>query len=156
MTLDELKNKYQPALQAMQDDGVVLSHVHLAGGKLFVQGVAPSQDVKNDVWNKIKAIDANYGDLTCDLSVEADPPQDLTVDDNSEQEDAPAVAAAAAGGTATDVTIRTYVVKPGDSLSKIARQFYGDANEYNQIFEANRDQLSRPDRIDVGQVLVIP
>ncbi len=58
--------------------------------------------------------------------------------------------------TATDVTIRTYVVKPGDSLSKIARQFYGDANQYNQIFEANRDQLSRPDRIDVGQVLVIP
>jgi nucleoid-associated protein YgaU len=47
-------------------------------------------------------------------------------------------------------------VQPGDSLSKIAKQFYGDANQYNRIFEANRDKLSNPDKIQAGQELLIP
>lgn len=44
----------------------------------------------------------------------------------------------------------------GDSLSKIAKKFYGDANKYMKIFEANKDQLKDPDKINVGQKLKIP
>lgn len=51
---------------------------------------------------------------------------------------------------------RTYVVKAGDSLSKIAKHEYGDANEWRKIFEANRDQIKNPDLIHPGQKLVIP
>ncbi len=48
-----------------------------------------------------------------------------------------------------------YDVKPGDTLSKIAKQFYGDANKYNLIFEANRPMLKDPDEIYSGQKLRI-
>ncbi|HSJ09573.1 MAG TPA: LysM peptidoglycan-binding domain-containing protein [Longimicrobiales bacterium] len=51
---------------------------------------------------------------------------------------------------------RSYTVKSGDTLGKIARAHYGDASKYNRIFEANRNILSDPDRIQPGQVLVIP
>lgn len=47
-------------------------------------------------------------------------------------------------------------VKAGETLSKIAKQYYGDATLYMQIFEANKDQLQDPDRIKVGQKLRIP
>ncbi len=50
----------------------------------------------------------------------------------------------------------TYTVVSGDSLSKIAKRFYGDANLYPKIFDANRDQLSDPDKIRVGQSLKLP
>ncbi len=49
-----------------------------------------------------------------------------------------------------------YTVASGDTLSKISKQFYGDANKYPQIFEANRPMLSSPDKIYPGQVLRIP
>lgn len=49
-----------------------------------------------------------------------------------------------------------YDVKSGDSLSKIAKQFYGDANKYNLIFEANKPMLKDPDEIYPGQKLRIP
>jgi uncharacterized protein YidB (DUF937 family) len=51
---------------------------------------------------------------------------------------------------------RTYTVAAGDSLSKIAKRFYGDANQWRRIFEANRDQIQNPDLIHPGQVLRIP
>jgi nucleoid-associated protein YgaU len=51
---------------------------------------------------------------------------------------------------------RTYTVKPGDTLSKIAKQFYGDARKYSIIFEANRDMLDDPNIIKPGQNLRIP
>ena len=50
----------------------------------------------------------------------------------------------------------TYTVKSGDTLSKIAKELLGDAQAYPEIFEANRDQLSDPDKIKPGQVLKIP
>ena len=49
-----------------------------------------------------------------------------------------------------------YRVKSGDSLSKIAKEFYGDAMKYPQIFEANQPMLKDPDKIYPGQVLRIP
>ena len=51
---------------------------------------------------------------------------------------------------------RTYTVASGDTLSAIAERFYGDANAYTRIFEANRDKLDNPDMIRAGQELVIP
>ncbi|QQS49583.1 MAG: LysM peptidoglycan-binding domain-containing protein [Acidobacteriota bacterium] len=50
----------------------------------------------------------------------------------------------------------TYKVVSGDTLSKIAKRFYGDANSYKKIFDANRDQLNDPDMIKVGQELKLP
>ncbi|MES2538087.1 MAG: peptidoglycan-binding protein LysM [Pseudomonadota bacterium] len=49
-----------------------------------------------------------------------------------------------------------YTVKSGDNLSKISKQFYGDANQYNKIFEANKPMLTDPDKIYPGQTLRIP
>jgi nucleoid-associated protein YgaU len=57
--------------------------------------------------------------------------------------------------TATGVE-ETYTVQAGDTLGKIAKQLLGDANAYPAIFEANRDQLSDPNKIKPGQVLKIP
>ena len=47
-------------------------------------------------------------------------------------------------------------MKAGDTLSKIAKEHYGNANDYMKIFKANTDKLTDPDKIKVGQVLVIP
>lgn len=51
---------------------------------------------------------------------------------------------------------RFYQVKSGDSLSEIAQRELGDANRYMEIFNANRNILSNPDQIDIGQTLRIP
>ena len=51
---------------------------------------------------------------------------------------------------------RTHKVASGETLSSIAKQYYGDSNQYNAIFEANRDKLSDPDKIQVGMELTIP
>ena len=56
--------------------------------------------------------------------------------------------------TADETTI--YAVVAGDNLSAIAKQFYGNANAWKTIFDANRDQLSDPDRVKPGQMLKIP
>ncbi|MBA3915507.1 MAG: LysM peptidoglycan-binding domain-containing protein [Acidobacteriales bacterium] len=49
---------------------------------------------------------------------------------------------------------QSYTVQAGDNLSKISKHFYGDANQYHKIASAN--QISDPDKIQVGQKLVIP
>lgn len=51
---------------------------------------------------------------------------------------------------------RFYTVKSGDTLSKIAKEMYGNANDYMKIFDANKPMLSDPNKIYVGQVLRIP
>ena len=58
-------------------------------------------------------------------------------------------APAAAGG-------QSYTVKSGDSLSKIAKHFYGDANKWHRIYDANRDKIKNPDLIHPGQEFTIP
>lgn len=58
--------------------------------------------------------------------------------------------------TASVVGAKTYTVAKGDSLSKIAKHVYGNANRWRDIFEANRDQLDNPDLIQPGQVLKLP
>jgi nucleoid-associated protein YgaU len=141
--LEELKQKYSAALQTIQQRGVKLTHVHVQNNKLYIVGAAPSEEIKNEVWNQIKAADSSYSDLTANITVDSSLPQPQTA----------SAASAAAGSTSGG---NTYTVQPGDSLSKIAKQFYGNANDYNKIFEANRDKLSDPNKIQAGQVLVIP
>lgn len=53
-------------------------------------------------------------------------------------------------------TDQTYTVVKGDSLSKIAKRVYGDAQQWRKIFEANKDQIKNPDLIHPGQTLRIP
>ena len=58
--------------------------------------------------------------------------------------------------TAAPAAPRTYTVVKGDTLSRIAKQFLGDANKWPRIHEANKDVIKNPDRIFPGQVLKIP
>ncbi len=134
--LGTLKQKYQSVLTYMEQQQVRLQNVHVENGKLVIRGTAPSDDVKNRVWDQIKLVDPSYRDLTVDIAV-------------APGQGGPSGGAAAPSG-------RTYTVKSGDTLSKISQQFYGDANKYNKIFDANRDQLKDPDKIQPGQVLKIP
>lgn len=52
--------------------------------------------------------------------------------------------------------VRTYVVKSGDSLSTIAEELLGDAGRWQEIFEANEDEIDDPNQIKAGQELRIP
>ena len=132
-SLEQLKQKYASVLELIKRSNVRLDHLHVEGDKLVLKGAAPNQDVKNEVWSAIKAVDASFSDLSADIAIDSSLP-------------APALAAAA----------QTYSVKSGDTLSKIAKQFYGDAGQYMKIFEANKDKLKDPDQIQVGQDLNIP
>lgn len=60
------------------------------------------------------------------------------------------------GGGTTSGGPRTYIVRKGDSLSKISKQMYGDTKLWKKIFEANRDKVKNPDLIYPGQELIIP
>ena len=63
----------------------------------------------------------------------------------------------AGGGSSTAPSgARTYTVKKGDSLSKIAKQLYGDMHRWKEIYEANRDRINDPDLIQPGWTLRIP
>jgi len=66
------------------------------------------------------------------------------------------LALAANTGGEAQLPSEFYTVQKGDTLSKIAKHYYGDANKYPQIFEANRPMLSDPDKIYPGQMLRIP
>lgn len=60
------------------------------------------------------------------------------------------------GSSSTSDSEKMYVVKSGDSLSKIAKQEYGDANKWRKIWNANKDQIKDPDLIHPGQELKLP
>src|SRR5262249_43973571 len=137
---NQLKQKYQTVLNAIEQQQVRLQNLHVEGDKLVIRGTAPSDQAKNAVWDQIKLVDPSASDLMADITVEQ--PQQR------------GAAAASQGGGQTGG--QTYTVQAGDTLSKISKQFYGSANEYMRIFYANRNQLSDPDRIKVGQQLVIP
>ena len=137
-TFEQLKLKYQSVLNFMRSENVQLQNLNMDGNKLFIRASAPSQDTKNKVWDQIKLVDPHFSDLIADIQAPA------------------AVAAAAAAGSAARASGRTYVVQAGDSLSKISKEFYGNTNQYMKIFEANKEQLSDPDKIKPGMKLNIP
>ena len=140
-TFETLKSKYASVLSAIQQQGVQLGHLHEENGKLVIAGKAPSDQAKNKIWDTIKQVDAAYTDLNVDISVDPS----LAKNESSSLPPSPHLS-----------DEQTYTVKSGDTLSKISQQFYGEASLYNNIFEANRDKLSDPNKIQPGMVLRIP
>ena len=141
---EELKAKYVTVLRLIKEKGVRMHNLHVQDNKLFIKASAGTQDIKNEIWDQIKLVDPAFKDLTCDISI--DPSL-------APAEVKPAVAPPLAEAAAA---LKAYTVQPGDTLSKIAKQFYGNANVYMKIFEANKDQLKDPNLIKVGQTLRIP
>ena len=135
---NELKQKYQTVLTTADNERIQFQNLHVQDNKLFIRAIAPSEEAKNKFWDQIKLVNPSGDDITADISVDS----------------SRAMGAAAGGGQGGGG--QTYEVKSGDNLSKISKQFYGDANEYMRIFYANRDKLNDPDKIQVGQKLVIP
>src|SRR5687767_15973400 len=132
-----LRDKYNHAIQTAKS-------VRMQGGaeerdgKLYFNGTVNSVEEKNQIWNALKTVSDWDKDVVADIKVNATAPQS-----------APAAQPAAAPTV-------SYTVQSGDTLSAIAKKFLGNANEYMDIFNANRDQLSDPDLIKPGQVLKIP
>ena len=139
---EQLKQKYQSVQNAMSQHQVRLQNLNMQGDKLFMRAEAPSEDAKNRIWDLIKMVDSSYSDLIADI----------TVNQSAQTPRTQTAGASVSGGQSS----RTYTVQPGDSLSKISKQFYGDANQYMKIFQANREQLNNPNEIRPGQQLVIP
>jgi hypothetical protein len=135
---NELKQKYQTVLTTSDNERIQFQNLHVQDNKLFIRGVAPSEEAKSKFWDQVKLVNPNGDDITADISVDS----------------TRAMGAAAGGGEGGGG--QTYEVESGDNLSKISKQFYGDANEYMRIFYANRDKLKDPDMIQVGQKLAIP
>lgn len=135
-TQDEIETKYQNVLTTIQKLNGSLKNINMEGDRLLIRAEVANQDLKNEIWNAIKTIDPSYSDLHADIVIN------------------PALTAPAQPSASQQQ--RKYTVEPGDSLSKIAQRFYGNANDYHRIFEANRDSLSDPDHIQQGAELVIP
>jgi len=130
----DLRGKYDYAIQTAKKIGFQGAATQ-EGEKLHFKGTVGSEDEKNQIWTALKTIPDWKNDIVADINVV--------------KREQPVGTSGAAGG-------RTYTVKSGDTLSKIAREHYGDANTYMKIFDANKDQLNDPDKIKPGQVLKIP
>ena len=127
-----LRDKYAYAIQTAK--GKFQGNAEEKDGKLHFKGTVATEAEKNELWNAIKTIPDWQKDVVADIQVTGG--------------GGGAAAAPAAGP-------KTYTVKPGDTLSKIAKMTLGDANAYMRIFELNKDQLKNPDEIKPGQVLKI-
>jgi nucleoid-associated protein YgaU len=124
-----LRDTYAYAIQTAK--GKFDGNAQEKDGKLHFVGTVKSEADSNEIWDAIKTIPTWRNDVVADIKVV--PP---------------------AGGAAP--VGKTYTVKSGDTLSAIAKAHLGDANAYMKIFEANKDQLTDPDKIKPGQVLRIP
>ena len=141
-----LRDKYNHAIQTAKQlrmDGSADER----DGKLHFHGTVSSDDEKNQIWNALKTVPDWQKDVVADIKVRP-----------GAQSAKPASAGAAASSSAqaSPSAGQTYTVQSGDTLSEIAKRFYGHANDYMEIFNANRDQLTDPDKIKPGQVLKIP
>ena len=125
-----LRDKYAYAIETAKNRRMQGS-ADERDGKLFFHGTVPTQEEANKIWDAIKTI--------------PDWPKEIVADIQ------------ATGRSASVVgNESTYTVRPGDTLSKIAKEKLGDPSAYTQIFNLNRDQLSDPNKIKPGQVLKIP
>lgn len=122
-----VKAKYQPVLDLGEQLGIKDGKVYEEDGVLKIKGEAGTQYEKDLIWDKIKQVG---GESPSDLKA------NISVGDTS--------------------VYHRHVVKSGESLSKIAKHYYGDAMKYKQIFTANTNILDNPDVIHPDQVLVIP
>lgn len=121
------KDKYSAVLELGEALGIQNGDVSVDAGVLKVKGEANTPYEKNLIWDKIKEIG---GDQPSDIKA------NITVTDES--------------------VYHRHTVKSGESLSLIAKQYYGDPMKYKAIFEANTNILSNPDVIHPDQELVIP
>jgi nucleoid-associated protein YgaU len=128
----DLRAKYDQAIQTAKRLGFQGAATQ-EGDKLHFKGTVHSEDEKNLIWNAIKTVGDWKNDINADINVVAAP-----------------------AGAAVGTSGKTYTVKAGDTLSKIAREHLGDANAYMKIFNENKDQLTDPDKIKPGQVLKLP
>lgn len=136
--LDQLKAKYQSVLNLMNDLKVQLKNLHVQGNKLVIRGEAKTKQDSFKVWDQIKLVDKNFAqDLMAEITFLSDAPAPAPKPQNTP-------------------TLRIHKVVAGDTLSKIAKKYYGKAGDYMKIFEANKDKLKDPDKIFPGQELVIP
>jgi nucleoid-associated protein YgaU len=124
-----LRDKYAYAISTAK--GKFNGSAQERDGKLHWEGSVGSEEEKNEIWQAIKTIPDWKNEIVADIKVTG--------------------TGAAAGKAA-----KTYTVKSGDTLSRIAKTHLGDANAYMRIYELNRDQLSDPDKIKPGQVLKLP
>ena len=127
-----LRDKYNDAIQTAKNfrmDGSAEER----NGKLHFNGTVTSEAEKNAIWDAIKTVPDWRNEVVADVKVVPKP-----------------------GVSAPVTSMKTYTVKAGDTLSAIAREYLGDAKAYMRIFEANKDQLTDPDKIKPGQVLKIP
>ena len=129
-----LREKYNNAIQVAKGFRMEGS-ADERDGKLHFHGTVASQDEVNRIWDAIKTVPDWRNDIVADVKVKP--------------------GATGASGAAS-AKAATYTVKAGDTLSKIAKEHLGDANDYMRIFDANKDQLTDPDKIKPGQVLKIP
>lgn len=125
-----LKDTYAYAVQKAQ--GIFHGTMEEQNGKFVWKGTVGSDAEKNEIWNAFKTIPTWQNDIAADIRVTGVP------------------------GLNTTAAGRTYTVKAGDTLSQIAKDQLGHANDYMKIFELNKDQLSDPDKIKPGQVLRLP
>jgi nucleoid-associated protein YgaU len=128
-----LRDKYAYAIQVCK--GKLQGNADEKDGKLYFKGTVASEAEKNEIWNAIKTIPDWQKEVVADIQVNA-----------------PVPAAVGTSGAAA----RSYTVKSGDTLGKIAKEQLGNAGAYMKIFDANKDVLSDPDKIKPGQVLRIP
>jgi nucleoid-associated protein YgaU len=153
----QLKEKYVSVLSVINREDLRVEKMNVENNKLFIRAKAPSEAAKNKFWDAVKRVDPNFKDLTAEISVQAPAPQAPTAHAEQKPGTAPAPGVFPASEVVTPAQAQqTYTVEKGDTLSKIAKHFYGNANEYMIIFDANRDQLKDPDKIQIGQVLKIP
>ena len=127
-----VRDKYQSLIDLANQSGVTNLQVNEEGDVLHVTGYAPSEDVKQKLWDEYNRIDPEMrsGDLTLNLEV--------------------GDAGWGEGGGGEE----TYTVKSGDTLSEIGQK-HGVA--WREIYEANKDVIGdNPDRIHPGQTLRIP
>jgi nucleoid-associated protein YgaU len=134
---NSLKQKYQTVLTTADQQHIQFENLHVQDDKLYIKATAPSSEAKDKFWDQIKLVSPTLDDITADISVNQNLAQGAAVGGSSQ------------GG-------ETYTVKAGDTLSKVSKQFYGNSNEYMRIFYANRDKLRDPDKVQVGQELIIP
>jgi len=128
----DLRAKYDQAIQTAKRLGFQGGATQ-EGDKLHFKGTVGSKDEENQIWNAIKTVPDWKNDINAAITINP----------------AQAAGTAGAGG-------KTYTVKAGDTLSKIAKEHLGDSNAYMKIFNANKDQLTDPDKIKPGQVLKLP
>jgi nucleoid-associated protein YgaU len=119
---------------ALQRAGVTVYGLQVSGNT--VSGAVASEEARSQAYSAIAGVD-NSASLN------------LTVNTGFAAQEASAASTGSAVG-------KSYTVQSGDTLSKIAKQHYGDAGEWRKIFEANRGTISDPDKIQVGQQLTIP